>query len=182
MIIRQANIKDIDAILQLQEKYHVSNLTELEKQTKGFVTMKVTPAQFEQMIGKNGVFIAVDDNILAAYALTSDWDFYRQWAIIEKMEAVLPDFPLENQPISVDNSFQYGPVCIDEAYRGRAILADLFQAILKFYKGQYLYSVTFINQKNERSIKAHDKQTPLSILGSFEFNDNQYFALACSIL
>ena len=61
MTIKQATLSDLDAILKLQEKYHVSNLTEAEKQEKGFVTMKVTPEQFTQLIENQGVFIAGND-------------------------------------------------------------------------------------------------------------------------
>ncbi len=181
MTIRQANPEDLDDILSLQEKYHVSNLTVIEQQEKGFVTMKVTSDQFLELIQKRGVFIAIVDNILAAYALSSDWRFYRQWAIIKEMEAVLPTFTLNNAILKVDNSFQYGPVCIDEAYRGRNILAYLFQAIERYYAKKYAYSITFINKKNERSLRAHAKQTPLSIVGSFGFNENEYFALASEL-
>ena len=180
MTIRQATLKDLDAILKLQEKYHVSNLTELEKQQKGFVTMRVTPEQFTQLINNQGVFIAKEKRQLAAYALTSAWDFYRQWPIINRMEDILPTLKLNGQAITTKNSFQYGPVCIDEAFRGQDILTRLFQTISKVYGAQYDYVITFINQSNERSLRAHAKKTPLSIVGTFEFNNNQYNALACS--
>jgi L-amino acid N-acyltransferase YncA len=182
MTILQATLSDLDAILKLQEKYHVSNLTEAEKQEKGFVTMKVTPEQFTQLIENQGVFIAVDNETLAAYALTSAWDFYRQWTIINKMEEILPTLKLNGQDITTDNSFQYGPVCIDETYRGKDILTLLFQAIEKAYAAQYKYVITFINQSNERSSRAHAKKTPLSIIGTFDFNGYQYNVLACKIV
>jgi hypothetical protein len=180
MEIIQATLADLDNIKSLQEKYHVSNLTEAEKQQKGFVTMRVTDEQFTVLIERKGVFIAVENNELAAYALTSNWDFYRQWPIITVMEAVLPDFlPVNGVKLTVENSFQYGPVCIDEAFRGRDILTLLFDKISAFYKKDYAFATTFINKKNERSMRAHNKRTPLSIIGEFSFNDNEYYALAC---
>ena len=156
-------------------------MTELEKQEKGFVTMRVTPAQFTELIENRGVFIALNDAQLAAYALTSAWDFYRQWPIIQKMEAILPSLKLGNEDLTVENSFQYGPVCIDEAFRGKAILKQLFDLIQADYAGKFSFAITFINKVNERSFKAHARHTPLSIIGDFEFNDNQYCALACKI-
>ncbi len=182
MIIKQATIEHIQAILQLQEKYHVSNLTEVEKQTKGFVTMKVTHEQFNELVSKGGVFIAVaDTGELAAYALTSDWAYYSQWTIIQEMESLLTDFSLENVAITTKNSFQYGPVCIDESFRGQGILGQLFKTIQEIYAPQYAFAITFINKQNERSIRAHTRQTPLSIVGDFRFNDNEYWALASQI-
>ena len=149
MTIKQATADDIEAILKLQEKYHVSNLTETEKQTKGFVTMKVTHEQFMHLTSKGGVFIAVSDSgTLAAYALTSDWAYYNQWAIIQEMARLLPAFSLENSAITTKNSFQYGPVCIDEAFRGQGILERLFTAIQGVYAPHYAFAITFINKQN----------------------------------
>ena len=179
MIIQQANIEHLGGILQLQEKYHVGNLTEQEKQEKGFVTMKVTPEQFTYLIEKRGVFIALLDGKVGAYALTSPWDFYRQWPIINVMEEILPTLKLENLDITIENSFQYGPVCIDESCRGQNILQGLFDAILPVYANDFEFAVTFINNVNERSFRAHARQTPLSIIGHFGFNGNHYSALAC---
>ena len=182
IIVRHATLDDLEAILQLQEKYHVSNLTEAEKQTKGFVTMKVTHEQFNKLVSKNGVFIAVaDTGELAAYALTSDWAYYSQWAIIQQMANLLADFSLENSAITTENSFQYGPICIDEAFRGQGILAQLFEAIQVVYAPHFAFAITFINKQNERSMKAHARQTPLSIVGDFKFNDNEYWVLAARI-
>ena len=182
MTIKQATKQDIEAIMQLQEKYHVSNLTETEKQTKGFVTMKVTHEQFAHLTVSSGVFIAVaESGQLAAYALTSDWTYYSQWAIIQEMESLLTDFSLENVAITTKNSFQYGPVCIDEAFRGQGILGQLFKAIQSIYVPKYVFAITFINKQNERSMKAHARQTPLSIVGDFRFNGNEYWALAAQV-
>ncbi len=182
MKILQATAEHIEAILQLQEKYHVSNLTEAEKQTKGFVTMKVTHEQFVHLTSKGGVFIAVaNSGALAAYALTSDWAYYNQWAIIQQMASVLHDFSLENSAITTENSFQYGPVCIDEVFRGQGVLGQLFTAIQAIYAPHYAFAITFINKQNERSLRAHEKKTPLSIVGEFSFSDNLYWALASKL-
>lgn len=180
MTIKQAKKEDIEAILKLQEKYHVSNLTEAEKQEKGFVTMKVIPEQFTELTAKGGVFIAMSDKgELAAYALSGEWDFFGEWAIIQTMGKHLPSFSFNNHALTMENTCHYGPVCIDEAFRGGDILTQLFEAIQQFYASNYPFVITFINKQNERSARAHNKKTPLSIVGEFDFNGNQYTALAC---
>ena len=180
MTIRQATINDVEALLKLQNKYHVSQLTEAEKQEKGFVTMWVEPDQFAFMAERGSVFVAIsDDNNLAAYALTSDWQYYEQWPITVRMAAFLPTFAYESVVLTKENSFHYGPVCIDEAYRGKDTLTQFFVAIQAVYKGRYDYIITLINYINERSLRAHAKKTPLSIVGDFDFNNNNYAALAC---
>jgi hypothetical protein len=181
MTILQATTEHIEAILLLQEKYHVSNLTEAEKQEKGFVTMKVSYQQFEELIAKNGVFIAITEaGQLAAYALSGDWAYFGEWAIIQTMEKALPSFSLDGQILTIENTCHYGPVCIDEAFRGQDILTQLFSAVQAFYAPQYHFVITFINKQNVRSSRAHARRTPLSIVGEFEFNSNHYFALAAA--
>jgi glutaredoxin-related protein len=178
MEIRQATLSDLEDLLRLQEKYHVSNLTEDEKLQKGFVTMRATVEQFTHLINNGGIFIARVDGNLAAYAFTSEWDYFRQWPIIQTMEAALPNLKYEGRDITVENSFQYGPVCIDETYRGRNILTMLFAAVQKAYQPRFEFAVTFINQVNVLSSHAHARKTPLSIIGTFDFNNNHYNALA----
>ncbi len=179
MTILQANSEHIEAILLLQAKYHVSNLTEDEKKEKGFVTMKVSHQQFEELTAKRGVFIALSDaGELAGYALSGDWAYFGEWAIIQTMEKALPTFSLNGQALTVENTCHYGPVCIDEAFRGQDILTQLFSAVQAFYAPRYPFVITFINKVNERSSRAHARRTPLSIVGEFDFNGNHYFALA----
>jgi hypothetical protein len=179
MKVLQATSEHIEAILQLQEKYHVSNLTEAEKQEKGFVTMRTTMEQLSFLTERGGIFVAVsDDNQLAAYALTSNWLYYGQWPITNRMEAALPTFRMDNHIFTTENSFHYGPVCIDEAFRGQDILTQFFEAILPIYAPHYPFVITFINKQNVRSVRAHARRTPLSIVGEFDFNGNYYFALA----
>jgi hypothetical protein len=176
--IRAARLQDITDFIALQEKYHVSNLTEEAQQTKGFVTMRLTEPQFEELVGKGNIFLAFSGSILAANAVSGDWAFCKQWAIIEKMESALPQFSLESAEFTIENSFQYGPVCIDEAFRGQNILTLLFNVIQAASALKYRYVVTFINQKNERSIRAHAQKTTLKPIGTFAFNENMYTALA----
>ncbi len=52
------------------------------------------------------------------------------------------------QKITTENSFQYGPVCLDEKYRGSGLLNLIFEEMrIEFYK-KYPISLTFINKIN----------------------------------
>jgi hypothetical protein len=180
MTIRLANTDDLTQILALQEKYHVDNLSETEKIEKGFVTTRFTTAQLTELIHQNGAFIAVTDKgQLAAYALSGTWEFFSQWAIFPLMLSRLPNIRYKNEELTTLNSCQYGPVCIDGDFRGHDVLAQLFNAVLRHYQGQFPFISTFINQKNGRSVKAHTTKLPLDIIDTFEFNNNTYYTLAC---
>jgi hypothetical protein len=180
MKVLQANPEHIDAVLKLQEKYHVSNLTEEEKQTKGFVTIKMSASQLLDLVEKRGVFIAMTEaQELAGYAMSGDWTYWGDREILQKLATILPTCPLSGKDLTVQNTCHYGPVCIDEAFRGQGILTQLFSAVQAYYALQYPFVITFINRQNERSMHAHARRTPLRIVGDFDFNGNQYAALAC---
>ena len=79
--------------------------------------------------------------------------------------------------ITTDNSFQYGPVCLDMAYRSRGLLNRLFETMRLEWAKKYPLSVTFINQVNERSTQAHIRKLGWEIIDRFTFNGNKYYGL-----
>jgi hypothetical protein len=179
-MVRLATTDDLSNILKLQEKYHVDNLSEAEKLEKGFVTTRFTTAQLTELIEQKGAFIAVTETEeLMGYALSGTWEFFSQWAIFPFMLTRLPDIRYQNIELTTQNSCQYGPVCIDGAYRGKDVLKQLFDAVLTHYEARFPFICTFINAKNERSAKAHTTKLPLEIIDTFGFNNNTYYTLAC---
>lgn len=179
-MVRLATTEDLTKILALQEKYHVDNLSESEKMEKGFVTTRFTTAQLTELIQQNGAFVAVaEGGQLAAYALSGTWAFFSQWAIFPLMLSRLPSIRYKNEELTDLNSCQYGPVCIDEPFRGKDVLQQLFNAVLTHYQPKFPFISTFINQKNQRSVNAHTTKLPLDIIDTFDFNNNTYYTLAC---
>ncbi|MEO8933365.1 MAG: GNAT family acetyltransferase [Xanthomarina sp.] len=175
---RNANKKDIDGLLSLQERYLFRNLNENERK-KGFVTTPFTMPQMEEIINQNGVFIAENENnTLIAYAFAGSWTYFKQWEIFNFMVSRFPELSFHGNKITTENSFQYGPVCIDENYRGKGLLNFIFEEMrLEFIKN-YPISITFINKVNVISEKAHTKKLGWEIIDEFEFNNNTYIGLA----
>ncbi|MBK5212828.1 MAG: GNAT family acetyltransferase [Flavobacteriaceae bacterium] len=169
---------DIDGILFLQEKYLYRNLTEIERKD-GFVTTPFTVDQIEEIIDQNGVFVAENERAaIIAYAFAGSWKYFEQWEIFNFMVSRFPKLSFNGNNITTTNSFQYGPVCIDKAYRGKGVLNLIFEEMrLEFIK-KYPISVTFINKVNVISEKAHTKKLGWEIIDEFEFNNNTYIGLA----
>ena len=62
MEYRNATFKDIPEVSALQQKYHVSTVSEEDK-PDGFVTTLFNEEQFKEIIEKeNGLFLAIDNN------------------------------------------------------------------------------------------------------------------------
>ncbi len=175
---RIGNRNDIDGILSLQEKYLYRNLTEAERKN-GFVTTPFTVDQVEEIIRQNGIFVAENENdTIIAYAFAGSWKYFEQWEIFNFMVARFPKLSFKGNKITTENSFQYGPVCIDKNYRGSGLLNLIFEEMrIEFFK-KYSISVTFINKINAISTAAHTKKLGWEIIDEFQFNNNTYIGLA----
>jgi len=81
------------------------------------------------------------------------------------------------QTLSVDNSYQYGPICIDKSVRGRGVLEKIFDFAREHMSKRYPILVTFINKINPRSYEAHTRKLGLEVIQEFDFNNNNYYEL-----
>lgn len=177
MIYRNATIADIPQLQALQQKYHVSSIREEDKKN-GFVTTLFTAEQFQELIEReNGISLACDGGTVAGYAMAGSWEFWSKWPLFQHMIADLPNVSYLGQTLNTQNSYQYGPVCIDMAYRGQGVLKDLFRYSTSQMSSRFPILITFINQINERSFAAHTKKVGLEVIKTFSFNGNQYYEL-----
>lgn len=169
---------DIEGTLSLQDKYLYSKLTEAERES-GFVTTPFSPGQIKEIILQNGLFVAEDErqNIIA-YAFAGSWKYFEQWEIFNFMVSRFPLLSFNGSNITTENSFQYGPICIDEKYRGSGLLNLLFEEMRVEFLRRYPVSVTFINKVNAISTAAHTRKLNWKIIDEFEFNDKTYIGLA----
>ena len=177
MEYRNATLKDINQISQLQKKYHISTIREEDK-SDGFVTTLFTEEQFRELIEKeNGLAIACDNDKVVAYAMAASWQYWSAWPLFRYMIEDLPNISYLGYTLSTDNSYQYGPICIDKQYRGTQVLPNLFEFSRLQMKDRYPVLITFINQINGRSYNAHVNKLRLEVIKTFQFNNNNYYEL-----
>lgn len=79
--------------------------------------------------------------------------------------------------MSVENSYQYGPVCVHESVRGQGVFEEVFFKSLESMD-RFPIMATFINTVNPRSYAAHTKKAGMEEIGKFEFNGNIYYFMA----
>lgn len=177
MIYRNATVADIPQIEELQKRYHISFISEDEKKN-GFVTTLFTTEQMQELIEtENGISLACDGENVIAYAMAGSWKFWSKWPLFQYMIADLPNTKYLGQTLSTENSYQYGPVCIDTAYRGQGVLQELFTYSARQMNARYRLLITFINHVNGRSFKAHTQKVGMDVIKSFTFNSNNYYEL-----
>lgn len=177
MIYRNATLADILKIEELQKKYHVSTISEEDK-SSGFVTTLFSEEQFKELIEKeNGLAIACDGDRIVAYAMAASWEYWSAWPLFQHMIKDLPNTEYLGQVLSMENSYQYGPICIDKDYRGTDVLPNLFEFSRLQMKDRYPILITFINKINPRSYDAHTRKLGLDVIKEFQFNNNNYYEL-----
>ena len=177
--LKVATTENIDEVLALHYRYQIDSIAQEDK-PDGFITTAFTKNHMSRLIEEeNGLFIALVDNKIVAYAMAASWQFWSQWPMFEFMIGHLNDADLQNQRITSNNSYQYGPVCVDKSVRGAGVFEHIFNFSLKKMSERYPIMVTFINKINPRSFAAHTRKTQLQVINEFEFNNNHYFKLAC---
>jgi hypothetical protein len=174
---RLATNADIEKILLLQEKYLFANLSEAER-LNGFVTTPFTSDQIATLIEQNGAFVAINDDKVVAYTFAAGWDFFAQWPIFPYMVSRLPSLNLDEKEITAENSFQYGPICVDKSQRGTGLFEQIFALMRETMQHRFQIGVTFINQVNEPSYYAHTKKLKMQVIDRFSFNERNYYGLA----
>lgn len=171
-----ATEENIDGILELQAKNLVTNLNDDEKKD-GFVTTPFSIDQIRDLIELQGVFIALDDKKVVSYVMCASWQYWIQWPMFEYMASFLDTLEYKGKKLTFENSYQYGPICIDKEYRGTGLFKDIFEFARKEMNKRYPILVTFINKINKRSYEAHVRKLGLEVITEFEFNNNNFYEL-----
>ena len=185
IIVCQATVADIEGVMALLKATHVSNLSE-EERKEGFVTTNITDEQLVRLIeDEDGVTIAKDTSTanggkIVAFAFAASWGYWQAWPLFQHMIGMLPQTIYSGEAMSVENSYQYGPVCVDKAYRGKGIFERVFFASLAVMEKRFPFMLTFVNKVNPRSHAAHTRKALLDEVGDgFEWNGNNYWVLGC---
>jgi hypothetical protein len=177
MILKIAQEEDIESILALHSKYQIDSIKEEDKKD-GFVTTAFTKEQLSDIIKKEqGIFIAIKDNKVISYVMSASWQYWSKWPMFQHMIKDLPNLTYLNQTLTIDNSYQYGPVCVDKSVRGSGVLEKLFDFALDSMSKRYPILVTFVNKINQRSYEAHKRKLGLEVIQEFEFNNNNYYEM-----
>jgi len=177
MDFRIAKIEDIEKVLELHFKYQIDSIKEEDKKD-GFITTAFTKEQLIDLITlEEGLFIAVEDEKILAYVMSASWHFWSRWPMFAFMIEDLGNLEYLGQKLSVHNSYQYGPVCVDKEFRGRGILERLFDFARENMAKKYPILVTFINKINPRSFEVHTKKIKLEVIKEFTYNNNNYYEL-----
>lgn len=176
-MIRNATTRDIEGIKALLRRYHRDTISD-EDRPDGFVTTAITDEQLTRLIeDENGVMIIDDGGEIKGFCFAAPWEYWAEWPLFRHMMDIIPDYEFEGRPLVLEETYQYGPMCIDTSIRGTGAFADLFYASLEQFKDRFPVMLTFVNQINGRSENAHTNKAHMTTIGTFDFGDNHYFLM-----
>ena len=177
MQLQIAKICDIDEVLELHYKYQINSINEEDKKD-GFITTAFTKEELTKLINEEqGLFISRIEGKIVAYVMCASWQYWSVWPMFIHMMKDLPNLQYLGLTLTTDNSYQYGPVCVDKSVRGTGVLEKLFEYARENMAKRYPILVTFINKINPRSYEAHIRKLKLEVIQEFEFNNNHYYEL-----
>lgn len=177
MNYRSAELKDIPGIILLEKKYHKDSISEEDK-SGGFIGTFFSENKLKKLIEEEkSLAVACDGDRVVGLAGSASWRFWKIWPVFHPMIDDLPNIKYKGIVLSVDNSYQYGPACIDKNYRGTEVLPNLFEFSRLLMKDRYPILVTYISQDNQRSFQAHSRKLRLDVVKQFEFHGNKLFVL-----
>lgn len=181
--VRLATSSDIPGVKQLLERYHVKNL-EGEQRADGFVTTDMTEQQLNELCAtEQGVVVAEDraNKKIVGLLLGASWQFLKPWPMFDYMASILNDYTFQGKRLDAKTSYQYGPICVAEEYRGCGIGELILAHQRQVFAARYSVIVTFVNVLNPRSYAFH-LRSKFEDVGFFSFNGNKYHMMALPTL
>ena len=178
MKVQLAQPADFAAILQLQARFQLDALPESELE-QGFVTTKLDLETLAKMHEYRAIWVVLTDDkaAVAAYACAVEWDFYADSNFVAAVFTQFP-LPMGEQTVTAENSFIYGPACIDEKFRGRNLLNQITDSVKARYAENRAFGICFIDVRNARSLAAHERKLGFTRLTELPFGDVIYHMLA----
>jgi hypothetical protein len=170
-------VRDVAGILALQEKNLVTKISE-EQKKNGFVTTPFTGEQLESLVALDGLFVIDQNGTIAGYAVAAGWDYFSGRPMFDHMIGLFAEILYKGVRIARENSFQYGPVCVDLSLRGSDAFPRLFATMRESMSARYAVGTTFINKINGRSFRAHTEKARIDVINEFDFNGKNYYGLA----
>ena len=174
---RQARPHDYPAILRLNSDNFIGNLSE-DGRADGFLSAVFTMEQTAAMAEDLGTTVAIVDGVLAGFLCAFRNDFEHGSPVVAKMIESYDRMRFECKLLSTYNTYAYGPVCIDRAYRRQGLLRGLYEAQKKELAGQFEVGVALIARSNPHSMQAHIAGLGMTEVGDFEVNGNVFATVA----
>lgn len=168
--VRQAVDSDFAWIVDLIDRHRGVDLSAAERSERGFVQGDWTVAGLARFAAGTGIYLAEVDGQRAGVAITS----------APGLVAAGPAARTNELAAAVFGSgafFLYGPVVVDDQFRGRGVLTALFERLRADLRDRFATGVAFIETANATSMLVH-RRLGLEPFETFRFDGRDFQALS----
>jgi hypothetical protein len=180
MIFRRATGRDWPGILALQEANLFENL-DAEARRDGFLSARFSAADFARMDHEAAVVVAEDAGRIAGYACSATIAGSQAMPILAAMIATFHRVSFLGNVLADSRVAIYGPVCVEQAARGRGAFRGLIGKLKEELAGRFEVAAAFIAKSNQRSLAAHVEGLGMTLVGDYEFEGKRLWIVAFGI-
>lgn len=151
------SVHDLQQVLDLQARNHVSIVSDEVRNKEGFVTVKHTIELLTAMNNDAKQIIAHDGDQVVGYALVMLESFQKMIPVLVPMFNMFKEILYKGRPISTYSYYVMGQICVAEDYRGQGIVDKLYAKHRELYSKKFDCCLTEVSTSNGRSMKAHER-------------------------
>jgi hypothetical protein len=179
MIYTLANTtEELQQILDLQEINLRQNLSSVEMEDQGFLSVKHDVSSLKSISGAFHHVIAKDNGKVVGFAMVMLKEHKDHVPLMIPMFNLMDGITYKGKLLSQHNYFVMGQICIDKNYRGQGIFAGLYEKLRFEMCDDFELVITEVDVKNFRSTKAH-KNVGFKKLSTYLSPENQEWAVVC---
>jgi GNAT superfamily N-acetyltransferase len=145
----------LQGILDLQRRNLPGNLDEAEARSQGFVTVRHSLGDLQQMNVIERHAIAVDGKSVVAYLLAMTPASRNNVPVLIPMFEMIDTIVYEDRPIAAYGYIVVGQACVDKLYRGKGVFDAIYHHYVQYFRERYRLIITEIDATNTRSLRAH---------------------------
>lgn len=142
--------KELEQILELQQRNLPQILSRVEMEKEGFVTVSHNLDLLERMNAVCQHIIAKKEGKVIGYALSMHPDFGNEIEVLKPMFDEINSSALKGEKYIV-----MGQICIAKEYRGLGVFRQLYKTMQHAIQPQFQYIITEVDAENLRSLNAH---------------------------
>lgn len=146
---RAVSENELHQILSLQKLNAATNVSPIEKQKEGFVTVSHTYEILKQMNDACAHIIAKDGDLVVGYALVMLKEFRDEISILSAM------FETATELLGDKKYVAMGQVCISKEYRKQGIFRGMYTFFREKLQKEFDCLLTEVATDNDRSLNAH---------------------------
>lgn len=172
--IRPATTQDIDSLVVLERTFLND---ELASSAMGLEGQAFGRNELTELVTRHWVVVAEDKGRIIGYVIAGRWAFFTTWPMYRTLLNRLAKAEWDGPRLTQQNSCQYGPIWIDQHYRGQGVFAALVKGVFQQIAPHFAYAVTFIAEDNERSFAAHTQKAAMQVADFFTVSARDYYLM-----